>query len=301
MKNLEGRVAIIGAAGMLGHALIKVFPKPLVFDIAYPGKYRIDITEIDSLKDKLGDFEEKDLVVNTAAFIKVDGAETEEGRNKSYGIDVLGPINLAHLSRTQGFKIVHYSTAFVFDGKKGDYKEDDEACPLNNYGAHKLEGETHILGANGLLLRTDTLYGPNGPDNFVDLIAKKAREQNVIPVVSDQTCSPTYTYDLATITRALIEKGEASNGPKIYHAVNQGAVSKAELAREVLRILGLSNGVVQEISTEEYNKRFRDGKATAQRPRDCSLSTDKLTELGITPREWKIALNDYLKTHWQTF
>lgn len=300
MKSLEGRVAIIGAAGMLGNALRKVFPKALVFDIAYPGKYRLDITKIEDLQEKLKDFREQDLVINTAAFINVDGAETEEGRNKSYGIDVLGPINLAHLSRTQGFKIVHYSTAFVFDGKKGDYKEYDEACPLNNYGAHKLEGEAHILGANGLLLRTDTLFGPNGPDNFVDAIAKKAREQNVIPGVNDQICSPTYTYDLATITLALVEKGEASNGPKIYHAVNQGAVSKAELAKELFRILGLPNEV-QEISTAEYNERFRAGKATAQRPRDCSLSTGRLIELGLTPREWKIALKDYLKNHWQTF
>ena len=294
MGDLEGRIAIMGAAGMLGHALREVFHKALVFDITYPGKYRLDITEIDDLKEKLRDFREQDLVINAAAFINVDGAETEEGRNKSYGINVLGPINLAHISRTQGFKIVHYSTAFVFDGKKGDYKEDDEACPLNNYGAHKLEGEAHILGANGLVLRTDTLYGPNGPDNFVDTIAKKAREQNVTPVINDQIRSPTYTHDLAAITRALIEKGKAANGPKIYHAVNQGAVSKAELAREVLRILDLSDEI-QEISTEEYNKRFRADKATAQRPRDCSLSTNKLIELGIIPREWRVALIDYLK------
>ncbi len=294
MGGLERRIAIIGAAGMLGHAIRKVFPKALVFDIAYPGMYRLDITKIDDLKEKLRAFREQDLVINTAAFTKVDEAETEVGGNKSYGIDVVGPINLAHLSRTQGLKIVHYSTAFVFDGKKGNYNESDETCPLNNYGAHKLEGEGQILGANGLVLRTDTLYGPNGPDNFVDAIAKKAREQEVIPVVNDQICSPTYTYDLAAITRALVEKGEAANGSKIYHAVNQGAVLKAELAKEVLRILGLSNEL-QEISTEEYNKRFRVGTATAQRPRDYSLSTGKLIELGITPREWRVALIDYLK------
>jgi len=303
MIKLEKQVAILGAAGMLGTALREVFKYSILLDVRVPNERirKADIRSVDSLRAALGSLREKDWVINAVAYKEVDNAETDKGSIQSYHLNVQGSRNLAELSSAQGFKIIHISTAYVFDGDKGLYKETDTPNPLNTYGLHKLQGEEPILEARGIVLRTDCLYGPNGSDNFVDTMVRLAREKAAkkenLPVVFDQIGSPAYTLDLALITYALItgqNKHKINAKGRIYHAVNNGRVSRAELAKEIINTLGI-NCNVEEITTGEYNERFRKGKVTAVRPRDCSLSTEKLGGLGINPRGWREALVDYLK------
>ena len=295
MPKLESRVVILGAAGMLGHALTEIFPKATFLDFRNSGEIGFaDVTSLDNLRTRLKDLKHGDCVINASAYTDVDGAETEKGSRLSYDLSVTGPQNLAVLAVEQGFKVVHYSTAFVFDGKTGHYKESDIPNPLNNYGAHKLAGEKPILDVGGIVLRTDVLYGPNGSKSFVDAIVRQlAGNPLEVEVVNDQIGSPTFTHDLALMTDAMINRMSASG---VYHAVNEGAVSRAEMARQIIKILGLRCSV-REISTNEYNENKRRGVPTAVRPNDCSLELARLHDAWYKPRSWDVALADYIHRH----
>jgi len=301
-NSQEMQIAIAGAAGRLGTALQKIFPNALLLDKNCPNptiEY-VDITSIDSLRGKLKNLGHGDWVINAVAYVDVNLAETEQGRSDSLNINVIGPNNLASLSFEQLFRVIHISTAYVFDGIHGHYKESDEPTPLNTYGLHKWFSENIILEVGGVVLRTDGLYGKdlNGKRNFVDDIVRQAKETEILEVISDQIGSPTYTKDLAMMIEALLPKlskegtERAPFRGEVYHAVNQGRVSRADLAREIINILGLTCEV-HDITTFTYNGR-RAGQITAIRPRDCSLDTGKLKNLGIVPRPWQTALNDYL-------
>jgi len=179
VAELERKIAIIGASGMLGHALSGVFQHAILLDFK-PSDSSIryvDITQLDKLEEAFADFGSNDWVINAAAYTKVDLAETEAGGLQSFRVNVNGPENLAKVSRSTGSKIIHFSTAYVFDGKAGLYIESDERYPLNTYGKHKLVGENPVLDVGGVVLRTDTLYGPHG-ENFVDdIVIANARRR----------------------------------------------------------------------------------------------------------------------------
>lgn len=296
--ELERKIAIIGAAGMLGHSLREAFPNALLLDInASESRVQmVDLASQDSLKEMLAGFGSGDFVVNAAAYTNVDGAETEEGNMISQRVNVEGPTNLARLSSKQDFKVLHFSTGYVFDGQNAPYREEDKTNPPNNYGRHKLLGEYPILDEGGIVLRTDVLFGPHGA-NFVDTIKKLARGRTKLEVVNDQIGSPTYVDDLAQITKVLL--GNNTSNGAIYHTVNRGRCSRAHLAREIINILGLNCEVV-DTSTEKYNEKNRSGKATAVRPPDCSLVTPNIVALGYIPRNWQTAVADYL-THTKQF
>lgn len=299
MGNLERRIAILGAAGMLGHALAERFPNATLLDFKDGGEIGfVDVTSIDSLRAMLKDLGHGDWVINASAHTDVDDAETVEGAKSSYNLGIVGPQNLAKMTMERGFNIIHYSTAYVFDGEKGLYTEADIPHPLNNYGSHKLDGEKPILDVGGIVLRTDVLYGPNGSKSFVGAVVRKlAQFPNEIPVVNDQIGSPTFTHDLALITEAVTNRMFASG---VYHATNDGAVSRAEITRQIIKILGCTCSV-REVSTEEYNgshnERKRRGTPIALRPVDCSLELVRLKSIGYNPRTWDSALSAYINKH----
>lgn len=294
MSRLEGRVVIIGAAGMLGHALQREFPNALLLDNkpTSPRMAMVDVTSVDDLRSQIGHLRSGDWVINSSAITGVDFAETEKGSILSHDVNARGPANLAQLSAECGFGLVHYGTDFVFDGQKGNYRETDKPNPLNNYGRDKLEGERFVLCAGGLVLRTAYLYGPNGHGHFIDTVINLARTTSRREFVNDQIGSPTFSQDLAEITKHVID-ADGAIGPEIYHAVNNGRVSRADLAREIIRSLGIMCEVV-DTTTQDYNERHRKGIPTAVRPFDSSLSTEKLRSTGYAPRTWQSALKDYL-------
>ena len=288
----KSKFAIIGATGMLGTALRKKFPNALLLDKkgGVKGIEKVDLTNLGSLEYRLSRFGKGDWVINAAAYTEVDIIETENGEKLSKRANVEGPYVLASLAFRKGFKIAHFSTAYVFSGIKGIYMEGDMASPQNTYGKHKLEGERPIIGSGGVVLRTDGLYGSGGSKrNFIDSIVEKVNIAPSIKMVNDQIGSPTFTKDLAEMTLAVIQSKDAQG---IYHAVNSGKCSRVELTQKVIDLLEADCGV-KEISTKEYNKTARNGLITAKRPKDCSLSINKISRI-YKPRSWDAALADYL-------
>jgi dTDP-4-dehydrorhamnose reductase len=181
--------------------------------------------------------------------------------------------------------MVHISSDFVFDGRKGTpYVEDDEPNPMNVYGRSKLDGERRVLesGAAAIVLRTAWLYGKHGPRSFVKAILAAAEQGQPLKVVADQVGSPTSSADLATAIAQLI--GSPQEG--LFHVTNRGSCSRFEFAQAIVR----GRVPVERISTAESGRR-------AARPPDSSLASLRWQQAGLTAlRPWQDALADYLRS-----
>jgi dTDP-4-dehydrorhamnose reductase len=181
---------------------------------------------------------------------------------------------------------VHYSTDFVFDGKKTQpYLPEDEPNPLSAYGRSKRSGEQAIIAENlnnVCIIRTAWLFGP-GRKNFVDTILNKAASGSPLRVVNDQIGSPTFTEDLARYSFNLVQV----RTPGIFHIVNQGAGSWYDLARAALKLKDLKTPIIP-VKTKEFPMK-------ATRPKYSTLHTKKFAQVtGVEPRPWSEALADYL-------
>lgn len=259
---------------MLGSALATEFAAeaPACFDLP-----ELDITQADSAR-RLLDEARPTIVINAAAYTDVDGCEDHEA--EAYAVNATGVENLAAWCKGAGALLIHYSTDYVFNGKKPEgYAEDDPTGPMNAYGRTKLAGERFLMdsGAHFLLIRTSWLYGPHGK-NFVDTILKRAAEVPELRVVNDQHGCPTLTTDLARHTRTLLENGTMG----IHHATNEGATTWFDFARAIVASAHLSVPVLPMSSSELIRK--------AQRPAYSVLRNTKDVHL----RPWKVALREYL-------
>jgi dTDP-4-dehydrorhamnose reductase len=193
-----------------------------------------------------------DVVLHTAAYTDVDGAERDE--ETAFAVNALGTRHIVEAVRGTHAQVVSFSTDYVFDGRKGaPYVEHDEVDPLNAYGRTKLAQERETLAwVHGTVVRTSWLFSATG-HNFVTTVLAAARERvaagsgEPLRVVDDQVGSPTYAGHLAaTVVDAL----RGGLGPGIYHMAGGGACSWCDLAREVVALAGLPVAVVPITSAE---------------------------------------------------
>jgi dTDP-4-dehydrorhamnose reductase len=225
------------------------------------------------------------LVINAAAYTSVDDAEREP--TVAFAVNEAGPANLAAASGLNGFRLIHVSTDFVFDGKRTGqpYRPSDDARPLGVYGASKLAGERRIadLAPNGsLVVRTAWLYSAIG-QNFVGTILRYLRDHKPLRVVTDQIGSPTWARSLAQTLWRFADDADAGG---IFHWVDAGETSRYEFALaiqdEALK-LGLIGAPVpiEPIPASEY-------PLPAKRPSYSVLDcTDTVAKLGCTQPPWR--------------
>jgi len=230
------KVAVIGANGQLGYDVVNAFADRGDEVVALTHQ-DLELSSLESVAAVLRTTE-AELVVNTAAMHHVESCEQQPA--KAHKVNVVGARNLATATRELGSVLIHVSTDYVFDGRKGEpYVESDEACPLNVYGRTKLEGEQFVREINPkhFVLRTAALYGNHpcrakGGQNFVDLMLRLARERGRVRVVDNEFTSPTATADLA----CQIVELSRSNAYGLYHATAEGSCSWYEFAREIFRV-----------------------------------------------------------------
>ena len=183
--------------------------------------------------------------------------------------------------------LVHYSSDFVFDGRASrPYTEDDAPNPASVYASSKLLGDWFALEApRGYVLRVASLYGGAPAKSSVDRIVDAIIDGREARVFSDRTASPSYVFDVAAATRAVVEHG----APGLYHCVGTGQCTWHELAVEAARILG------RETSARLTPVRADDVPLRAVRPKYSALSNAKLTAVAPMPT-WRDALGRYLET-----
>lgn len=230
------------------------------------------------------------LVVNAAAFTRVDDAETRPA--ESQRVNTLGASVVAVAARRAGVPVVHVSTDYVFDGEKGAlYAEDDPIAPLNVYGRTKANGEDGVRNGNPrhLILRTSWLFGSHGA-NFLTNVLRLAAESDSLAFVADQRSTPTATVDFARAilgAAATIAGGAAPWGT--YHVAGAAPASRYDMATGIVaaqeRFTGRAPSV-RAISAREH-------RAVAKRPAFSGLASDKFAAtFGLRPRDWSVAIDD---------
>ena len=281
------KITLIGANGQLGSDLVKVL-RP-VHDLIPLTHADVEITDRGSV-DAMMQAHRPDLVMNMAAFHKVDACE--EQIEPTFAVNTYGVRNLALACRAQGAALLHMSSDYVFGGDKTratPYIETDAPAPINVYGVAKLAGEYFIryLTDRYFILRVTGLYGVAGSSgkggNFVELMLRLAKEGRPIRVVDDQRMTPTYTVDLAQQIAALIETERYG----LYHATNQGSCTWYEFAAEIFRQSGLAPNL-SKAKTGDFGEK-------ATRPAYSVLENKALQSIGLDQmRPWQESLAAYL-------
>jgi dTDP-4-dehydrorhamnose reductase len=243
-------------------------------------------------------------IVNPGAYTAVDRAESEP--ELAYAVNATAVRALGEEARVIGAVVVHFSTDYVFDGLgTAAYAETDAVNPASVYGASKLAGEQELArsGAAHLIFRTSWVYGATGK-NFLLTILKAARERDRLRVVADQHGAPSWSRDLARMTRHVIKRCEeqAAGGDLldavarmggVYHAAGAGETTWYGFAAEAVRqqaerAPGIRLAEVDAIATVEY-------PTPARRPANSRLDCRKLNEtFGWSMMRWEESLRAVL-------
>ncbi len=284
------RILLTGSSGQLGSECKKVLKDD--YEIISPNREELDITSWDKVIMNIDQLS-PDIILNCAAFTRVDECETE--RKLSERINVEGPRNLAQGAARYDKIIVHISSDFVFNGRKRPpqpYFEDDPTNPLSCYGLTKMESEMAVKQntPHYIIIRTGWVYGIKG-DNFLKQILKLAlkKDQKSIYVVNDQIGSPTWSYRLAQQIKVLIDNGKEG----VYHATSEGYCSRYEWANYFLDKMEIKIPVLP-CTSEKYPK-------TAIRPLNSILENRQLKIEGINIMpNWQKDLDIFIDKYGET-
>jgi dTDP-4-dehydrorhamnose reductase len=253
---------VTGAGGQLATA----FESVLEGEVFLAREAALDIRDADALGAAVRAFA-PDVVLHTAAYTDVDGAEADE--ETAFAVNVEGTRNVVQAVRGSHAFVVYFSTDYVFDGAKGrPYVETDATAPLNAYGRTKLAGEEIVLGwVRGMVFRTAWLFSETG-HNFVKSILlagrEKAKTGEPLRVVDDQVGSPTFAGHLAVAVDEALRLGVS---PGLYHMAGSGYCSWLELAREIVALAGI-DVEVEPLTTAELGR-------PAQRPAFSALVSER--------------------------
>ena len=272
------RVLITGGNGQLGSDLAEQL------GVKALSHAELDIADDAAVAEAV---EGMEVVFNCAAYHNVDLCETEE--EMSFRINGVAVKRMAQACTAAGAKLVHFSTNYVFDGRREEpYSEYDLPSPRSVYAQSKLAGEYAALayGDKALVIRGSGLYGLHGSGqkggNFVTRVLSRAREGQQIRMVSDQRLQPTFTRDLATAVIEAVERGAEG----LLHLTAGGACSWLEFTQALYEIAGL-DVQIEAIETPPGG---------TDRPRNGVLARTRADELGLTPlRDWRAALEDYMQ------
>ena len=268
------RILITGAFGQLGYALQTTLSKNSDYELICTGRnilegqegIPIDIRNQFGLKEVINSTS-PDLVVNLAAMTNVDACEKNP--------KLAGEINVAglqHICDSFSGKIIQLSTDYVFDGKAGPYKEEDQVCPVSIYGKTKLAAE-HILldsNLNNLVVRGNVLYDYFSHTNasFLNWVVLSLKEGKEIKVVEDQYNNPTWTRSMADIIYLCISND--ING--IIHWGDADYLSRYDFSKLIAEKFSLDSSLITPILTEELDQ-------VATRPLQSGLIADKLINM----------------------
>jgi len=228
------------------------------------------------------------IIVNCAAYTKVDLAEQEE--SAANAINGSSVELLAQAANAVDALLVQISTDFVFDGNKREpYDVTDVTSPVSAYGRSKLLGEIAAAhAARRLVIRTSWLFGVHGP-NFVEAIRNQIRKgTDPLRVVNDQRGRPTYTPHLANALIRLAMQDTTG----IVHYADDGECTWFDFASAIAEESG-SNVKLKPVTTEEFPR-------PAKRPAYSVLSTERYERItGVRPESWREGLREYLESRTQ--
>ena len=274
------KIAILGGRGMLGSDLVRICQQqgmnPNVYDLP-----EFDIIDAAQIQQAVAG---ADMIVNCAAYTNVDGAESQA--ELAYRVNAEAVGRLGAIARQAGKWVLHISTDFVFDGS-GDksYIETDLPNPINTYGKTKLAGEQLLAGSGCeyCIVRVQWTYGSAG-NNFVTKLIRRAKSQQTLKVVDDQTGSPTSTVEAAKAICELLQKKPEG----MYHFASSGYVTRYGMAQFILDKLSMD--------VELLPCKTSDFPSPATRPLNSRFDCSKIKRLLDEPiRSWQDPLEIFLR------
>lgn len=282
------KILVTGKNGQVGYELERSLQG--LGEVVAVDRSQMDLSDLQQMRNVIRSIK-PNLIVNAAAYTTVDKAESEP--ELAMRINGEAPGVMAEEAKRLGAGIIHYSTDYVFDGRKETaYVENDPTCPINVYGATKLAGEQAIqaAGVPHIILRTSWVYGMRGK-NFLLTVKRLAGERDELRIVGDQFGSPTWCRTIANTTAQLVARMDATavgavTGPLsgIYHLTSSGRTSWHGFAEEIVKHASIAKPPkVTAICTEEY-------PLPAERPRNSELSGERLRSLHLYVPHWQHAL-----------
>ncbi|MFZ7089088.1 dTDP-4-dehydrorhamnose reductase [Curtobacterium sp. RRHDQ10] len=272
------RYLITGATGMLGQDLQQALAGR---DVTALSRAELDITDTAAVERAVVGH---DVVINSAAYTKVDDAESA-GAEDAHRVNADGPAVLARASVQAGARLVTISTDYVFDGHgTAPYAEDAPTDPVNAYGRSKAAGEARVRAIapdSAYIVRTAWIYGAHGP-NFAKTILRLAGSHDTVSVVADQIGQPTWTVDLAERIVGMLD-ADAPAG--VYHGTNAGQASWFDFTTAIFTEAGLDPARVLPTDSTAFVR-------PAPRPAYSVLGHDGWSRAGLPPmRDWREALH----------
>jgi dTDP-4-dehydrorhamnose reductase len=269
------RLLVTGAAGLLGRDLLAETAGQPDIEVVALSRSGLDITDPAAVRAAVAGC---DLVVNTAAWTDVDGAEADE--DAATAVNATGTANVATACAEAGALLLQLSTDYVFAGRATTpYPEDAPVQPVNAYGRGKAAGEAavrQILPAGGFVVRTAWLYGEHGR-SFVSTMLRAAAGTEQLDVVSDASGQPTWSGRLAGQLVALGRAALAGRAePGIYHGTASGSTTWYGLARAIFELSGLDPARIRPVTSDRFPR-------PAPRPAFSVLGHDRWAAAGLAP------------------
>ncbi len=276
------KVLITGAYGLIGSRILELAPKNWEIITLSNELKKEEFKNVFHVNADIKDFEkiekaffkyEPNWILHLAAYTNVDGAERE--KNLAYEINCLGTKNIAALSKKVGAKLIFLSTDHVFDGRNGNFKEEDKTNPINYYGFTKLKGEEEVLknAATYTILRISYPYRAKfepKSDSF-RFILKSLTTGKSLKLVSDQFITPTFIDDLALIIFSVIER----NIFGLYHSAGNECLTFFDMGKLISKIFGLDEKLITETRLEMF---LKESGRIAKQPKKSCLDSSNLRD-----------------------
>lgn len=278
----DKKFLITGASGQLA----KEFASSLTrqgSDFLAPPEDQFDITNVDQVRDMVKDYQ-PDILLNCAAYNFVDKAEDEP--EMAFKVNARAVSILALVCKDANVFPAHFSTDYVFDGKKKDlYTEEDKPNPINIYGESKLKGEEALRERldHFLIFRLSWVFGA-GRQNFLYKLLQWAEGKETLKVVSDEVSVPTFTEDVVKMVLLALEKGLRGT----YHLTNSGKCSRYEWAKYFFDKKG--------IATEVQPAFLAEFPVKATRPAATPMANKRIRDaLNVSIPTWQDATERFIK------
>jgi dTDP-4-dehydrorhamnose reductase len=299
--NPKKKIYIAGCGGMLGEAFYKVFGD----------EYELKCTDIDLNESWLSylDFRDYEAYALDVAEFKPDylfhlGAYTdleycEKHQHDTYKTNTLAVENAVYIANKLTIPLLYISTAGIFDGKKDAYDDWDQPNPLGHYARSKYTGEVFVQNncVRYLICRAGWMMGsgPRKDKKFIQKIMKQIKDgRKELFVVNDKLGTPTYTHDFARNVKVLLCKEYWG----LYNMVCDGITGRFEVARELIKVLGLET----EVKVTPVDSSYWKTEYFADRPKSERLINCKLEMRGLNMmRDWRVCLKEYILTYYQGY
>ncbi len=266
------KILVTGASGLLGKKLIDILEKNDYKTYGTYNKtkkdnfYQLDVTDKEEVNSSIKKLK-PDIIIHSAAYTDVDGCE--KNKKLAFKVNVEGTKNIANACTNNNCKMVYISTDYVFDGKKGFYKEKDSTNPIGYYGLTKLKGEGVVTDIcnDYLICRTSVLYGL-GKNNFVKWLINSLKDNKEVNIVVDQYVNPTYNLDLSEQILALIK----NNKKGIFHTAGADRINRYDFSKILAKVFDFDEDLIKSCEMKDMNW-------IAPRAKDTSFDVSKISNI----------------------